>query len=471
MRICIGGDPRDTARGRWKGDPIALNDEAFFLSKDNQCSALDFMEEAPAEIRDMMLPMWKYCFAQWMIYDAGCEAVKKRTSLTEALSSDEMIQDIKALSAFCESGGLDKSKKSEKWSWKALEKLPMAGTSERGDDAAPMMQAAREERSEGCEAWNIERYDKAFWHFYQGIRLLARLPEPLSPVQSKLGCDLFKNIAATALKLNMNRIALNVSQSAINLYPGDQKAWFRKASALQNLDRDEEATLAFLYAGYAEVEKELGPAVEPPAEGCDIDAAMQASIEKLVFLECGIDSMDAVEMIAIVQEQLPLCRLPQDLVFSCPTVGEAASHIVEKAKSNRKATLETIWRAMCKILGRDPLKVRSMPKTLSEEKALGALLSLLENYRTSEYMTKAKEIAKRTNNEYRPFLINLRRHALEMQIQTLEIRGFPSTYEGMRKLECSVIACANKSTQVKSLLKTVRQACYGGQDGMWPKVM
>merc|ERR1712028_214439 len=115
---------------------------------------------------------------------------------------------------------------------------------------------------------------------------------------------------------------------------------------------------------------------------------------------------------------------------------------------------------MCKILGRDPLKVKSMPKTLSEEKALGALLSLLENYQTSEYMTKAKEIAKRTNNEYRPFLINLRRHALEMQIQTLEIRGFPSTYEGMRKLECAIIGSSNRSKQVKELLHTVRQAAY-----------
>jgi hypothetical protein len=121
---------------------------------------------------------------------------------------------------------------------------------------------------------------------------------------------LFKNIAAAALKLNMNRTALNAATSAINLFPGDQKAWYRKACALQNLDQGTEATTAFLYAGYAEVEKELGPAVEPPPEGTEIDAAMQESLEKLVFIECGIDSRDAIGVVAAVQEQLPLFIVP-----------------------------------------------------------------------------------------------------------------------------------------------------------------
>lgn len=471
MRICIGGDPKDTKRGRWQGDPIALNDEAFFLSKDNQCKALDFMEDAPPEIRVAMSSIWKYCFCQWLIYDAGCEAERNNSDLAEILSASEMAQDIDALKGFCESGGLEKAKKSEKWSWKMLEALPASGTSERGDDAAPMVQAAREERSEGVDSFHLEHYSKAFWHFNQGIRFLARLPEPLTPVQSKLGCDLFKNIAAAALKLNMNRAAFNAAQSAINLYPDDQKAWFRKASALQNLDREEEATVAFLYAGYTEVEKELGPPVDAPPEGTAIDQAMQESLERLAFLECGIDSMDAVEVIVIVQEQLPLYRIPQDLLFSCPTVGQAAAFVVENAGSDFKATAETLWRAMCKVLGRDPLHVKSVPKLMSEEKALGALLFLLESYEAPEYVSKAKQLAKKVNYEYKPFLVHLRRHALQMQLQTLEIRSYPGTYEGMRKLECSIIACASKSRQVKDLLQTVRKACYGGQDGMWPIVM
>jgi acyl carrier protein len=472
MRTCIGGNPRDKG-GRWEMDPIAMNDEAFFLPKEKQCAALDFMEEAPAEVRTMLSPIWKWNFVQWMIYDAGYEAKKSGTSLAELLGSKEMITDIQALLSFCESGGLEKSKKSEKWTWRMLERLPAAGSTEldMGDDNSPLVQAAREERSEGCDAWNVQRYDKAFWHFSQGIRHLCRLPEPLSPVQCKLGSDLYKNIAATALELNMNRIALNCSTSAINLFPNDQKAWFRKARALQALDQDEEATVAFLYAGYSEVEKELGPAVEPPPEGSDIDDAMKAAIEKLVFTDCGLDSMDSVELISLIQDHLPLYKIPQDLVFRCPTVADARDFLVENAKSEDKATVDTIYRSMCKVMNRDVLKVKSPKQMLPEEKALGALLTLIENYSAPSYLAKVQEIAGRVNHEYKPFLVNLRRHALEVQIQCLEIRGFPPTYEGMRRFEGSLINAARQSKQVKELLQEARRACYGGQDGMWPVVM
>lgn len=443
------------------------------MPKEKQCMALDYLEEAPAEVRAALSPIWKYCFVQWLIYDAGYEATKQSTSLADILGSQEMMTDIQALQAFVEAGGLEKSKKSEKWSWKMLEKLPMSGTADQGmgDDSSPLVQAAREERSEGCDAWNVQKYERAFWHFQQGIRHLCRLPEPLTPVQCKLGSDLYKNIAATALELNMNRIALNVATSAVNLFPDDQKAWFRKARALQALDRDAEATTAFLYAGYAEVEKELGEAVDPPPEGSKIDDKMQASIEKLVFLECGIDSMDAIQVIAEVQLQLPLFKIPADLLFNYPTVSEAAGFLVEKAKSEYKATVETLYRAMCKVTSRDSLKVKFSKQTMAEEKVLGALLTLLENYSAPEYTAKAREIASRAGHEYKSFLVSLRRHALEQQIQCLEIRGFPPTYEGMRKFECAVIASARQSPQVRNLLRQVRVACYGGQDGMWPVVM
>jgi hypothetical protein len=115
--------------------------------------------------------------------------------------------------------------------------------------------------------------------------------------------------------------------------------------------------------------------------------------------------------------------------------------------------------------------VKSKPSVISEEKALGALLSLLESYQNPDYVEKAIQIARRVDYDHRTFLEQLRRYALGMQTQTLQIRGFPETYEGMRKLEGACVVCARYSTQVKELLRIVRRACYGGQDGMWPIIM
>jgi acyl carrier protein len=457
-------------RGRWKGDPIALSDEAFSMSIENQHAALDYMEEAPQHLRDALFPLWKFCFAQWIIFDAGKEAEAGKVPVAELLSSQEMIDDVESLRIFSENGGLDKCKKAEKWTWKMLEKLPVAGSADEygAGNNSPIVQAAREERSDGCDDYNAGKWERAFWHFNQGIRHLARLPEPLTPLQVKLGCDLFKNVAAAALKLQMNRTALNAATAALGLSPEDQKAWFRKACALQNLDRDEEATEAFMYAGYVESEKELGPRVDPPT---DMDTGKQAVIERLVFLECGIDSIDAVEMIAIIQDKLPNVQIPPSMVFDCPSVGEATRFLADKVNASQIEILEIVYRAMCNVLNRDPLKVQFTPKVLSEEKALGALLTLAENYRDAKYIQKCGDLAKKADMEYKPFLQSLRRHALECQVQTLEIRGFPPTFEGMRRLECALIACAKSSRQVKELLKSARVAVYGGPEGMWPHIM
>lgn len=470
MRICLGADNKEPDRGRWKGDPIALSDEAFSLTKEKQCAALDFMEEAPGDLRDLLAPVWQHSFSQWLIYDAGCEANIRGTPLAEILASQQMKDDAKAIIAFADGGGFEKAKKAEKWTWKLLDKLPAAGTSEWGDDSSPMVLAAREERADGVAAYQEENYNKAFWHFNQGIRLLARLPEPLTLVQKKLGGDIFKNIAAAALKLDMARIALNSADAAIALFPEDQKAWFRKACALQVLDRDEEATTAFMYAGYAEEEKELGPVVEPPPESSTITAAMQESIEKLVFCQCGIDAMDAVDLMTLLQADVDV-TLPAEMIYMCPTVGEAATYICTKGNFDEKTIITNIYRAMCKVTNRDPLQVKHSGKPISEEKALGSLLTLLEAYEAPSYLKKVAEIAKKNEYQLRPFLFGLRRHSLEAQIQTLEIRGFPTTYEGMRKLDCAFLSCAKQSKQVKELLLTVQKARVGGKGpkGMWER--
>lgn len=80
-------------------------------------------------------------------------------------------------------------------------------------------------------------------------------------------------------------------------------------------------------------------------------------------------------MIALIQvvfhERFPSFTVPRILVFDCPTVGEAATFILSQVNGERRFVVEVIWRAMCKVLNRDPVEIKFSGRTMSEEKPSG----------------------------------------------------------------------------------------------------
>lgn len=467
MRLCV-----DSLNNRYKGDPIFLAKEAMGLPVEKQCQALDFMEEAPPNVREAFNPIWKYCFAQWIIYDAGVEAIAKNASLEAALSKPELIADANQLAGLVECGGFEKGPKSEKWTWKMLEKFPKAGSPD--DDITPIVQAGKEERSEGVAAFGAEHYVKAFFHFCQGIRILARLPEPMTASAAKLAADLYKNASAAALKLDMFRVALNTANAALTINVDDQKAWFRKACALEKLELEVEAVEAYAAAGFGD------PALPAPTTQKQLTAedfqsqetkwvpAMQKKLEALVFIEIGIDSISAVDMIEELSEQVGGAKIPITLIFDCPTVGDALTELEPQVTTMSRGLLaRAFWQAIGNLLGQDPLQMPEYkPKMLTDEKATGILMGLTEAFEKPQWQAKAQAVAKRSGYDYRTFLLGLRRSALDVQHPTLESRGFQANYEGVRSLQCAIIAVARQSQQVKELVKSFRQALYGGPNVM-----
>mmetsp|Transcript_138096 Transcript_138096/g.240175 ORF Transcript_138096/g.240175 Transcript_138096/m.240175 type:complete len:484 (+) Transcript_138096:74-1525(+) len=456
--------------GRYDGDPIALALDAMELPAAKQCQALDFMEEARPQIRAAFSPIWKYCFAQWIVYDAGCEAIEKNTPLEDALATPDILSDATALAALIDSGGFSKgAKMSEKWTWKMLEVPPKPGAGD-NTEQSPVVQAAKEDRAEGVAAFSAGQYPKAFFYFSNGIRVLARLPEPLTSSQSKIACDLYKNLSAAALKLNMYRVALNTANAALSINGDDQKAWFRKACALEKLEIEAEAVEAYAIAGFGDPAVPQQKALAETAFGEDkYEPNMQDKVEELVFIEVGIDSISAVDMIEILQEQVDNeAKIPLTLTYDCFTVGEAVTYLKDSGASMSRGDLvKLFWTAMGNVLGQDPLKVPAMhAKQIQDEKALGIVLGLTEAFEKPEWAAKAKSIAERAGYDFRTFLLGLRRRALDVQHPTLEARGFQGNYEGLRSLQCAMVSSAKKSQQVQDLLPGFKQALYGG-----PKVM
>mmetsp|Transcript_112730 Transcript_112730/g.319318 ORF Transcript_112730/g.319318 Transcript_112730/m.319318 type:complete len:558 (+) Transcript_112730:98-1771(+) len=500
LKQCMEQKKGESTPNRWKSDPMALNQEAHELPPDKQRQALDMVEEGTAEFKALLAPMWKYCFCQWHVYDAGLEAIAKGKSLREGFEDKSLLQDIESLRTLFDAGDLEKAATSEKWTWKLLEPFPEPAT-EGWDStmAAPLLKVGREERHEGVAAFEEGRHDKAFWHFWQGLKLVARAPVTQSGPIAKLRLDLNKNKAAAALKLNLKRTALAAANAALAIDTKDEKAWYRKSCALEALGRDHEAKSALKQARLEKPAGEGSPALGGQAQAIKDKGAPQAGgaadpfevpedeldpylfwkFESMVFIEHGVNSIAALDMVMHIKAELDV-PIPLTLVFDNPTVAEAASSLLmhihgSDEPSMNKKVLSTLWRAMCKALGRDPVKVSMeghlepdcWPHSYTEDDATEILEQLKAAYSKDSWVQTTRQIMRKAQFEQRSFLVLLRLKALPVQIPILEDHGFEPTSEGMRKLECAITCVSRKSQKVHALLNEVRIALHGGPDGMW----
>jgi len=483
LKLCMDktGKGKDN---RWDGDPMILNQEAHELPPEKQREALDFAEEAPEELRSKLAPIWKYCFVQWHIYDAGLEAIDRDRPLHMLFQDEDLLADVDSLQALADSGDLDQAATAENWTWHLLDQLAEAGSLRPCTDeiVGNLLKEGKEERHEGVIAFQEHRYDKAFWHSWQGLKLIA--PAPASGVSiAKLRGDLLKNKAAAALKLGLKRTALGAANAALQLKPSDEKAWYRKSFALEALGREKEAVEAIEKAGLTpppktaakrQATRQTGrPDKENQAR--ELDPTLQSAFEKLVFVEIGVDSILAVDLSRHLQAELPKTPVSVALVYDFPSVEEAVSELMSRLNGKegdflRRKMASTVWRATCAVLGKDPLKsrgVQSSRKLFTEDEAITILSDLQRAYEEPGFVQSSKDIARQSAFEQRAFLVNLRPKALAAQRPVLEAHGYRGDAQGMRELECSIVNVAKTSDRVKEKLKLVRMAMQGGENGMW----
>lgn len=471
---------------------MILNQEAHELPPEKQQEALDFAQDASDELKSKLAPIWKYCFVQWHIYDAGLEALDRGAAVHAMLSDPDLLSDIDNLKTMCDSGDLDEAATAENWTWKLLDPLTEAGSLVPWTDevSTNLLKDCKEERHEGVLACDGARYDKALWHFMQGLRLMAPAPAIGGPV-AKMRGDLYKNKSAAALKLGLKRMALHAANGAIALNSKDEKAWYRKASALDALGNAKDYKLAMDKAGLAPPPKKPPPRAkkggrmdtlakagvvveEVPDE---LDPSLDSVFESLTFVEIGVDSVGAVELIRFLQAELRQIPLPLTLIYDFPQVKDAVTVILKKINSGKECYLRRrmtsiVWKATKSALGKDPMKGRAASGPTSrnlytEEEAMEILSDLQMAYEEKNFVKMNREIARQSAFEQRTFLVNLRPKALVAQTPILRRLGYSENTEGLRQLETSLIDCARKSERVKEKLKLVRIALQGGANGMW----
>ncbi|CAE8686479.1 unnamed protein product [Polarella glacialis] len=447
------------------------------------------VEEAPAELRAKLAPMWKYCFVQWHIYDAGLEALSKGRQLRAGFEDAELLSDVESLKALCESGDLDEAATAQEWTWKLLEPFAQAGSLAWDEQtSARVLKDSRDERKDGIQAFSEERYEKALWHFRQGLKLLAGAPAMAGP-QNKLSGDLLKNRSAAALKLGMKRTALLAATAALAVNSSDEKAWYRKSCVLAEMGQEDESRLCMQKAGltlpatpsYASSPAEVSrpQQVVRPVSESELDPALHRLFEDLVFLDIGVDSLIAVDMVMHLQAELPEAPIALTLIYDNPTVDEVITELLGISNAGkddflRRKMIGTVWRSVRRALGKDPLKGRGGMlsggrdrQDFSEEEAMGVLEDLQRAYEAESWVQTVRTLARKAAFEQRSFLLNLRSHAMSVQRPILQALGFSGDAQGLKKLECSIISCSRKSNRVCEKLKIVRMALQGGPNSMW----
>ncbi|CAE7251562.1 unnamed protein product [Symbiodinium natans] len=432
-------------------------------------------------MRTKLAPMWKYCFVQWHIYDAGVEATEKGVPVAVMLRDPDLRADVETLRVLCDSGDLDSASTSEEWMWKLLDPLPEQGTLP-SDEVAKLVQDGKEERHLGVVAFNEERYDKALWHFWQGQKLIAAAPTG-GPV-AKLRGELLKNRSAAALKLGLPRGALSAANAALGINQGDEKAWFRKSCALQALNRQGEANQALARAGLSpppaktavkRTTKTPALADKKTTKVKELDPALSSLFEDLVFIEIGVDSVLAVDLVRHLQAELPDTPLSLSLIYDYPTVRETINVLMGKINAKkgdylRRRMASTVWRALCDALGKDPLKQQRLKRSrqlYTEIQAMDILSDLQKAYESPGFVKAASEIAKQSAYDQRSFLMNLRSKAMEVQRPILRRLGLATDAQGLRDLEAALVNTARQAPSVQEKLRMVRMAQQGGENGMW----
>ncbi|CAE7939500.1 hypothetical protein AK812_SmicGene38938 [Symbiodinium microadriaticum] len=480
LKLCMD----KSGKNRWDSDPMILNQEAHELPVEKQRQALDFVEDASDDMRTKLAPMWKYCFVQWHIYDAGMEATEKGTPVAVMLRDPDLRADVETLRVLCDSGDLESASTSEEWMWKLLDPLPEQGTLP-SDEVTKLIQDGKEERHLGVVAFNEERFDKALWHFWQGQKLLATAPGG-GPV-AKLRSELLKNRSAAALKLGLPRGALSTANAALGINQGDEKAWYRKYCALQALHREGEANQALARAGLTPppaktASKKTTTRTRTPAlpdkkisRPKELDPSLLSLFEDLVFIEIGVDSVLAVDLVRHLQAELPDTQLSLSLIYDRPTVRETINELMGRINAKkgdylRRRMASTVWRALCDALGKDPLKQQRLARSrplYTEIQAIDILSDLQKAYESPSFVKAAAEIARQSAFEQRSFLMNLRPKALELQKPILRRLGLPVDSQGLRDLEAALINTARQAPAVREKLRMVRMAQQGGDNGMW----
>jgi len=387
---------------------------------------------------------------------------------------EEDLMDKMVVEADCIPGGIDGEAPDRK---QVLDKREIQGVLDFGQQI----------KSEGNEAFANENWEGALTRYCQGDEMLKNFAaEPHLRKENKelktMHRACLNNKANAALQMDQWQTALRAAEDALRLKHDDEKALFRKAQALENLGKTDEALecLEEVEQIAEDMDEEFKEAIlddvrERRREIKDINRRAAKDFKKM-FKAMG-DKKVFGEGRFLADGTSPPPALTGAQEHKMKVMKDKQEYFEQKQKhemeQRRKAGLPLIEPP------KEPdiptpnkpgaLGYRTAERTMTLTKAqAGELIDeLLAIYSDAAFQKRVHADAKAVMYEYQPFVRRLRKTAFGVQEPVLVKWGFDPSEEGLQEMMVCLSDHTLRDKTLRGKADDSTKMLFGGEDGMW----
>lgn len=460
----------------------------------------DALEEAPAELRKLIAPMFHIRLVEAYLWEVHQEAQRRNQEnpllgvrFVDFLQSEKHLRELRHYRTNFQEGGSERMAEMEQQN-KALrealekEQAKKQETQPQKIDMQTLkslLEFAQECKLEGNRLYKEGLYEQALDLYSQADEAMKKWKVDKSLknehkwlLDSHLAC--LKNKSQAALSLEMFQTALDAAEDALKLDVEDHKAWFRKLQAEKGLGKFRESLESL-----ARLE----------------DIAQWCPDRRRILRDCEVERKKIKH--AIVAHRYGtkdmLGKAFEAGVFSIDRERELeeAARQLEDREAGRDEQLRLLQQAgvprqlggpppppfaTARLLPKDSAAVpRPRPPPIERKTHLTAALAgdlmdeLEKAYSTKEFQERVHKCARDSGYERSVFLMRLSDAAFEVQKPVLEHWGFEGNEQGLREMTAAIRDHTGPSKEPPEWLKQKEARClellYGGKDSEMYKLL